>query len=54
MADLAFLLIIVGSFAVLAVLAGWLDRALVSQPVPGARPTGDRSTGDAPAGEVRR
>lgn len=55
MADLAFLLIILGSFAGLAVLAGWLDRALVSRPVPGARSTGDRPTGDdAMAGEVRR
>ncbi|MFN8192310.1 MAG: hypothetical protein U0R78_18175 [Nocardioidaceae bacterium] len=49
MADLAFLLIIVVSFAALAVVAGWLDRALVSRPVPGVR-----SNGEDAAAEVRR
>ncbi len=50
MADLAFVLIILASFAALALLAGWLDRAFVSEPVPGVRSNGD----DATAGEVRR
>ena len=49
MTDLAFVLIILVCFAALAVLAGWVDRTLVSRPVPGAR-----STGDDAAAEVRR